>query len=748
MAKAYIASLMPRDTPFNVSDLPVDPDTFMPSSAARWTNGLWFMSLMISLVVSLLAILAKQWLEEYATRMRAHTASPRHWAWRHLVFNRGLTKYGLDAFISMLPVLLHLALFLFFAGLVIFLWELDIIIAKFILIASGAAFLIYVGTTLAPYWKADIPTVTPLHAYGRWIYHEAGAFLSRLRGRKPKVYQRLPSHHDAMFEGKDAEGDGDVLRTMVDTLPVTEEVDVALQAIGSLNPLSHPLPPKSEIASDEMPLHQLRGSGYLKAVVLDRLRSYIKFTEIPDGEETGRWMRTLFFVTDELPGAIANKQMRNLPTHDCALLVASTWPDWTKDLTPIVQQWSQTRGRLGGVIERPPFLPSTLVLLFAPGCDFRVHLTFLAVIFRCVTDNIMNTASDAPYDGAMDLLLDRAEDLLTRRSMCSPSQTEGVTYVPVQQHVSFRTRAISIWGYALTHCSDSKKRSGHSAIAGAFSAAAASFLEYAIFEFPRGEERCFEYVTTKNFLKIGWLPPVLVQLERLLTRSAKFTNFLRTEFQFEIMRSLLYKMLKTPFESELGYGYVTISSIKNRYGRTGCSSWAAALHDSHNPRSTLSTDPLGWLKRGEGELATSSAWRLINTIRHLSKEEMAELAYLAHELASKLCLLHRAGIDVSEEFDELTFGETEPMTDPDALFLATIRDQPKFFTASRTLLQHAKEINPTWWARVSNRLYNDTVTLHIVWDKIAEGWRPPVDLVREVDGLGPCQECLTQSGFN
>ncbi|KZV96968.1 hypothetical protein EXIGLDRAFT_608612, partial [Exidia glandulosa HHB12029] len=41
------------------------PQTFTPSTTSVWVNGLWFTSLMISLSVSLLCILAKQWLKEY-----------------------------------------------------------------------------------------------------------------------------------------------------------------------------------------------------------------------------------------------------------------------------------------------------------------------------------------------------------------------------------------------------------------------------------------------------------------------------------------------------------------------------------------------------------------------------------------------------------------------------------------------------------------------------------------------------------
>ncbi|EJD46923.1 hypothetical protein AURDEDRAFT_23666, partial [Auricularia subglabra TFB-10046 SS5] len=42
-----------------------DPDEFTITNPSRWINGLWFTSLVLSLAVALLSILAKQWLDEY-----------------------------------------------------------------------------------------------------------------------------------------------------------------------------------------------------------------------------------------------------------------------------------------------------------------------------------------------------------------------------------------------------------------------------------------------------------------------------------------------------------------------------------------------------------------------------------------------------------------------------------------------------------------------------------------------------------
>ncbi|KAH7097505.1 hypothetical protein BKA62DRAFT_623816, partial [Auriculariales sp. MPI-PUGE-AT-0066] len=140
----------------------VNPLGFTPTSMARWTNGLWFTSLALSLIVALLSILAKQWLEEYNTRMNLHVANAHRWSWRHAVFGRGLRVWGLGTFISTLPALLHISLFSFFAGLILFLVDLDSFIAFILCSMTAVIVVFYVAVTLLPIWYGDCPTATPL----------------------------------------------------------------------------------------------------------------------------------------------------------------------------------------------------------------------------------------------------------------------------------------------------------------------------------------------------------------------------------------------------------------------------------------------------------------------------------------------------------------------------------------------------------------------------------------------------------
>ncbi|KAJ7683822.1 hypothetical protein B0H14DRAFT_2165884, partial [Mycena olivaceomarginata] len=147
------------------------PQDFTPGSSARWINALWFTSLALALCVSLLAILVKQWLTEYNSRMLAPVASQRRWVWRHLVYNRGIDAWKLPAFISILPLILHVSLFLFLTGLVLFLWDVDKVIASIILGLTLLVLGFYIMSFTLPLLKGDCPTATPLlrQLYSAWM---------------------------------------------------------------------------------------------------------------------------------------------------------------------------------------------------------------------------------------------------------------------------------------------------------------------------------------------------------------------------------------------------------------------------------------------------------------------------------------------------------------------------------------------------------------------------------------------------
>lgn len=133
-----------------------------PSSLLRWINGLWFTSLFFSFAAALLCIMVKQWLDEYSARTRASSRNARHWARRHAFYRRGLDEWNIPAIISLLPLLLHVALFLFLAGAGVLLWTLDELIAAWLTGLTGILLVFYAVCTVLPFWISDCPFASPL----------------------------------------------------------------------------------------------------------------------------------------------------------------------------------------------------------------------------------------------------------------------------------------------------------------------------------------------------------------------------------------------------------------------------------------------------------------------------------------------------------------------------------------------------------------------------------------------------------
>ncbi|KZV90175.1 hypothetical protein EXIGLDRAFT_127800 [Exidia glandulosa HHB12029] len=79
-----------------------------------------------------------------------------------MLYYNGMLAWQLPAFIATLPLLLHLALFLFLAGLVVLLWGLDRTIALMLFISTSALGGFYSIAFLLPVWYTSCPSAVPL----------------------------------------------------------------------------------------------------------------------------------------------------------------------------------------------------------------------------------------------------------------------------------------------------------------------------------------------------------------------------------------------------------------------------------------------------------------------------------------------------------------------------------------------------------------------------------------------------------
>ncbi|KAK6984100.1 hypothetical protein R3P38DRAFT_375268 [Favolaschia claudopus] len=148
-----------------------------PTPAALACNALWFLSLGLSLSCALIATLLEQWAREFLHRTDIYSA-PVTRARMFSFLYYGLRRFNLHAIVDVIPLLLHLALLLFFSGLVAFLIPVNTAIA---IIAAVMLFVVttaYSILTVFPLRYLDSPYRTPLtgafwnlHQYFKMKWH-------------------------------------------------------------------------------------------------------------------------------------------------------------------------------------------------------------------------------------------------------------------------------------------------------------------------------------------------------------------------------------------------------------------------------------------------------------------------------------------------------------------------------------------------------------------------------------------------
>ncbi|KAI0298944.1 hypothetical protein BC826DRAFT_90024 [Russula brevipes] len=146
--------------PSSLSD-PSQP--FTPPAAAVLVNGLWFLSLIISLTCALLATLLQQWARRYL--IVAHPRHrPRKRARIRAFYAQGVENLHVSWTVEALPTLLHISLFLFFAGLSVFLFGVNHTIFNVVIGWVGLCVVVYAYLTFLPIMYKNSPYFTPLSA--------------------------------------------------------------------------------------------------------------------------------------------------------------------------------------------------------------------------------------------------------------------------------------------------------------------------------------------------------------------------------------------------------------------------------------------------------------------------------------------------------------------------------------------------------------------------------------------------------
>ncbi|KAH9011969.1 hypothetical protein EDB83DRAFT_348387 [Lactarius deliciosus] len=161
----------------NIStSLPASPPPFSPPNYAMWVNALLFLSLVISISCALLATLLQQWARRYLKVTQPRYSLHKRARFRAF-FAEGVDKYFLPWVVEALPTLLHVSVFLFFAGISVFLWNVDLTIFKSVVSWIGICMVLYGCITLFPIFRHDSPYHTPLSLLA-WYIVAATSFVT------------------------------------------------------------------------------------------------------------------------------------------------------------------------------------------------------------------------------------------------------------------------------------------------------------------------------------------------------------------------------------------------------------------------------------------------------------------------------------------------------------------------------------------------------------------------------------------
>ncbi|KAI0322553.1 hypothetical protein OF83DRAFT_1080139 [Amylostereum chailletii] len=172
----------------SATSLNLATNTNPSTSTALCISILWFASLIFSLSCALAATLVQQWARTYLQGTE-ESSVPHERARLRTYLLRGVEKFGVGTVIEGIPMLLHAALFLFLAGLDVFLFNINHTLAIVVLALVSLCFLMYAALTGLPAIFYDCPYKTPLSS-AFWHIKQAtqyayASFRHGVRATKP-----------------------------------------------------------------------------------------------------------------------------------------------------------------------------------------------------------------------------------------------------------------------------------------------------------------------------------------------------------------------------------------------------------------------------------------------------------------------------------------------------------------------------------------------------------------------------------
>ena len=132
-------------------------------------NSLWISSLVISITSALLATLIQQWTRRYVRLTEPHGFAHKRARIRLHLFD-GVSNLHFLLATDAVPTLLHLSVFLFFAGLLTLLWHINHTVFNAVVGWVVLCAVVYLCITFLPFYRPDSPHYAPISSLAWQLY--------------------------------------------------------------------------------------------------------------------------------------------------------------------------------------------------------------------------------------------------------------------------------------------------------------------------------------------------------------------------------------------------------------------------------------------------------------------------------------------------------------------------------------------------------------------------------------------------
>jgi len=188
-----------------VLDLKSDSTPFSPPISAVWVNALLFLSLVISITCALLATSLHQAARRYVRYTQQPRYSPTERARTRAFFSDGVDKLYASWVVEALPTLLHLSLCLFFAGLLVWLFNLDHPVFRAVVVWAILSAVAYIWITFLPIFRPNSPFYAPLSPTIWFLYTGIPYVILKVRssvfGSSHRFDKLKIKYHNRLLDG-------------------------------------------------------------------------------------------------------------------------------------------------------------------------------------------------------------------------------------------------------------------------------------------------------------------------------------------------------------------------------------------------------------------------------------------------------------------------------------------------------------------------------------------------------------------